>query len=218
MCFSATASFTSAALLVTAGGITTLKNRSKPHRMIAAVPLLFGIQQAAEGLVWISLGSNSPSALQSYSAFVFMFFAIAFWPAWVPWSIYLIERKRKRKKIVKLTGIIGLTGSFIATTILLTSDIKPYVTGHSIAYALINFKRYWPANLEFLVYIIPTLLPFFISSARTLRLTGYLIAASMILSQIINQEASASVWCFFAAGISFYIAIYVIKIKNGKLS
>lgn len=218
MCFSATASFTSAALLVTTGGITTLKNKSKPRRILAAMPLLFGVQQAAEGILWLSLTDQIPTYHQNYSAFIFLSFALALWPVWVPWAIYRIEKNKIRKRFIKILGSIGILGALMAISILLNTEIKPYITGHSIAYSFIDFKRYWPANLEFIIYVFPTVFPFFVSSSKILRFTGGLIAASMVLTYYINQEASASVWCFFAAAISFIITVYVIGFKKGKIT
>ena len=57
MCFSATASFSAAAILVPAGIYCFKKSTSleKPYWLIALLPLIFGIQQLFEGFVWLAL-------------------------------------------------------------------------------------------------------------------------------------------------------------------
>lgn len=221
MCFSANASFTSAALLVTVGTITALGNRSKPHRMIAIVPLLFGLQQAAEGVVWQTMGQEDTVHLHQFAVLVFLGFALVVWPSWIPWSIFKIEKDIRRKKILKIIGLIGFCVSLASAWVLLTTDVKAYITGHSLAYTLssiITTQQNWAPNLEFLLYTTATMLPFFISSLKTVKIAGCLVAISLVLSHIINKEASSSIWCFFAALISLYIAVNVLWLQKGKIT
>ena len=58
MCFSATASFISGATLCVIG-VATLKQTKAPAEVpIALIPLLFGIQQLTEGVIWLSFSQN----------------------------------------------------------------------------------------------------------------------------------------------------------------
>ena len=55
MCFSASASFVTAAI-TGAIGIVTLTRVNEPRELpFAATPLLFALQQAVEGLLWLNL-------------------------------------------------------------------------------------------------------------------------------------------------------------------
>ena len=211
MCYSANASFGSAALLIAMGAVATLKNKSKSYRMLAAVPFFFGAQQASEGIVWLTMGSNSSSNLHQFGIFGFLGFALIVWPSWVPWTILSLETDLKRKQILRILGIIGLCASSIALWILYTTDIEASIFKHSLVYSVSNLQRYWSPNFEFFIYFISTVLPFYISSLQKVRNTGYLVVTSMILTQIINKEASASVWCFFAALISIYLTAHINK-------
>lgn len=97
MCFSPTASFTSAALLISAGTVTTLGNRKKEQYMIAAVPLLFGVQQLSEGIIWYTAGDAAATLPRQLAITSFMLFAHAVWPSVIPWSIHNVERDASRK-------------------------------------------------------------------------------------------------------------------------
>ncbi|MBV2168281.1 MAG: hypothetical protein KUL82_06195 [Bdellovibrio sp.] len=207
MCFSASVSYGSAALLISTGAVTTLGNTSKQHRMIAAIPFLFGIQQAAEGVVWQSMGSELVGGLSQYGALLFVAVALVAWPSWLPWSLYQVEENKKRKTILKVIGFMGLGVSLLAAS----------VVGHSLGYSFLNMKRFWPASIDFLIYDIPTMIPFFVSSLRTVKKAGYLVFAGMVLAQAINREATTSIWCFFAAVVSLYIAVNVLWGQRGRL-
>lgn len=217
MCFSANVSYASAALLIATGAATTLGS-SKSQKMIAAIPLLFGVQQVAEGIVWQTMGQESASSLHQFGILMFLTFANVIWPGWLPWSLYKVETHEKRKRILKVLGVVGLVVSLLAGWMLFTGNVTVYVDGHSLAYSLRDFKRYWPVNIEFVLYFTPTMLPFFISSLRTVKRAGYLVFGSWALAQVINQETTTSVWCFFAALISLYIAANVLWLQKGKLS
>jgi len=214
MCYSANVSFGSAVLLIATGAATSFGNKSKPQRMIAAVPLLFGLQQAAEGIVWQTIGQEAPSALHQFGVLFFLTFANVIWPSRVPWSFYKIEKNEKRKKILKALGVVGGVVSVLSAVVLFNVEVEAYPAGHSLGYAYHNLKRYWPSGIEILLYLIPTLLPFFISSEQLLRRAGYLVFGSLLLAQIINQETTTSVWCFFAALISLYVALNVVRHKS----
>ena len=58
MCFSATGSFSVAAVLGGLGTVSFAQKKADAHRVLAATPLLFAVQQMAEGMVWRTI--NAP--------------------------------------------------------------------------------------------------------------------------------------------------------------
>ena len=57
MCFSASASFSAAALLLGIGALTlrsALATRQPRALLFAAIPILFAIQQLIEGVIWLT--------------------------------------------------------------------------------------------------------------------------------------------------------------------
>ena len=163
MCFSPTASFGSATILTVLGIGATKLNRSHAQKMFVTMPFLFGIQQASEGFVWLSIDEKN-SDLHHKAVFIFLFFAMAIWPSWVSWSVYKAEPERNRKRVLGVLAAIGSIVSVVTTLMLLNVQPSAFITGHSLAYSTNNLHEYIPANFEFLAYITPVLLPFFISS------------------------------------------------------
>lgn len=214
MCFSATASFTSAAILTTVGAVTTTQlTTNRSQKMYAAIPLLFGLQQAAEGIVWTSMGKDSPFwlGLQSMGVMLFLGFALVVWPTWVPWSVLNMESEQKRRTILKIMGLIGLGVSATTLWFLYTAQPVPHVVGQCMAYSLNGVSPNIPPNLDAFLYMATVPFPFFVSTDRDVKITGALIMVGLFISHMINKEASASVWCFFAAIASGYIVWHFVS-------
>src|SRR3989344_2212809 len=105
MCFSATASFVAGGALSVAGGLTLAQVKKKPSLPFASIPLLFGIQQAIEGAVWLSFGA---SVLNTVMTYAYSLFSHVLWPIFVPFSVFLIEIDPVRKQVLSLISILGL--------------------------------------------------------------------------------------------------------------
>lgn len=86
MCFSAAASFVSGALLTGAGLATLSRNSIPEHKIFAAMPLVFGLQQISEGFVWYSLQTPGHEQMLAVSSGLFLFAALTLWPTYVPLS------------------------------------------------------------------------------------------------------------------------------------
>ena len=215
MCFSANASLTSAALLSTTGIISSVWNRSKEHRMIAIIPLLFGVQQAAEGIVWIGVESGSPPWGYHVAVYSFIFFAHVLWPTWLPWSLYKIEPNQKRKKLLNILRVLGVSVSLICLSQLLMTAPTAEVIGHSISYTSYTWTDLMDTYLALFVYGATTLLPFFVSSIRLAHVAGILMVVGLSVAMYIQAETLTSIWCFFASLIALVIAFSVFD-RNRK--
>jgi hypothetical protein len=210
MCFSATASFAASGLLTVVGAATmkTAKNNSmKPY---AAIPLVFAIQQAIEGFVWISVSGGDPELLQSMT-YGFVFIAQVFWPFFVPLSVFLMEKDPKRKKILVFLLLIGTVISTYLLYCLINYPVSAEITGFHVLYKL----DYPPFQLNYngILYIMATVLPSFFSSYRKMPLFGIAIAVSLLVSRIFYPEHLVSVWCYFAAILSAVI-YFVVRAAN----
>src|SRR3954463_13957598 len=99
MCFSAPASFASAAVLPAAGIVSLRTARTPAQLPFAAIPLLFAVQQAAEGVFWLTL----PEGGSPLAGYTFLVFAQVLWPTWVPLAILLLARDRARTPALRAT-------------------------------------------------------------------------------------------------------------------
>jgi len=210
MCFSTTASFASGALLTTIAIASLKKTQNRSQLMLGCIPLLFAIQQFAEGFVWISLSSSGNNSMQVLSTNFFLVFAMVIWPAWVPTAFFLIEKKRVRKLILGAISVMGLVFSIFSSYYLLNYNSLASITPNHIHYSL---------NVPFgsqaifgILYLIPTVISHFVSSNIKVNVMGGLIALSYIITRLFFDDEVLSVWCFFSALIS--IIIYFILIER----
>ena len=65
MCFSATASFVAGTTLSTIGVATITKVKQRSELPFALIPLLFGIQQFIEGIIWLTFSHDAPLLKQT---------------------------------------------------------------------------------------------------------------------------------------------------------
>ena len=99
MCFSATASFVAGATLSAAGVATLTQARHRSEIPFAAIPLLFGIQQITEGVLWVTFRHDAPVLKQTMTD-VYSVFSHVWWPIYVPFAIGYLEASHRRKTIL----------------------------------------------------------------------------------------------------------------------
>lgn len=174
--------------------------------MFAAIPLLFAAQQAAEGAVWLTVNGSHP-LLNRLAVSAFLAVALVIWPIWVPLSFRFVERDPKRRRIL---GALLWAGALVAICAsLLIARFPPFVQirGHSINYEYAGSGDA-PRRLFYLVaYVVPTVVPFFVSTLRMARQLGVVLVLSLVAAVVVQRDALTSVWCFFAAILSGLILI-----------
>jgi len=218
MCFSAEVSLATAALLIPVG-IVCLKTSikiNKSYWAFALFPFMFGVQQLMEGIVWLGLGGNYENLILP-ATFVFLFFSHLFWLTWVPFSSYLTETNTIKRRLFIVITIVGvLFGMSMYIPLLTQTDwVKVSIQHHSIYYEVkIMHDAYIPRYATTLIYASIILFPLLFSSDRYHKVLGILLMVSGIVSWAFLGLVFISVWCFFAAIISFYIFYQVVLTKH----
>ena len=203
MCFSAGASFTAGVLLSAVGVANQRKVRKPAQRLFALIPLLFGLQQFAEGALWVTLRSGGHDWLQNAATYIFLIAALVIWPVMIPLSMWFMEEGKKRKNILaSLIVMGGMVSSFYAFC-LISYNVTPQINSFHIQY-IEEFPRTIANNFS-LFYPVSTVVPLFVSSVRRMWLLGILISVSWLVTAIFFAGYLTSVWCFFAALISVVI-------------
>ena len=214
MCFSAGASFGAAAVLSIVGAVTVIKVKTIPQGLFAAIPFIFSIQQVAEGILWLSF-NNDDIPGRSFFTYVFLVFAIMFWPIWIPLTTGLLEKDVTRKKILTMILIAGIIVSAGFGCIILFYPLEAVATHQHIQYKLdlppaIN-NLMWLFNI---LYCTTTIIPTFISSIKRMKLLGTVFIAAYLVSIYFYNGAVLSVWCYFAALLSIVILWIVSEFQS----
>jgi MFS family permease len=224
VCFSAEASFVTGAVLLPAGVYCTVaavrKNRSYlPH---AVAPLLFAVQQFAEAGVWAGLDRDDPAVVRPF-ALVFLFFAVAFWPAWASFAAAFLEpRPRWRGCLFALSAlgfVLGLT-CYLPAAGRYDEWVQVRIAGHSVQYDLSRM----PAAETVVgavwrwVYLGLVCLPLLTTRDRRLGLFGVAVATAAVIAYLVFRYAFASVWCFFAAALSAQLCYVLYRVPPNHTS
>ncbi len=213
MCFSASASFTASAVLLTIGAIAIKKSSTPAQRLLSCIPIVFGLQQLTEGLLWIGLSRPGYEYLVQPAKYGFLLFAQVVWPTFIPLSMMRIEPNPVRKNIMKVLLAFGvlLSGYFAYCLSAYDVTVAP-------GCAHINYVLSYPTLGVYAMswgYFLPAAIPPFISGIGRLRVLGLATLLAYVAAKIFYEQFVISVWCFFAALVSSFV-LYIIYEMNPK--
>ncbi len=208
MCFSATASFAAAALLIPLGAAAVMKANKvdRKYAPLCALPVLFGLQQLLEGLVWTAGAGPDPTWVERFSL-GYMFFSWIAWPVWAPVSAYFLEPRSRRP--LYLAFAIG--GAMLGSV-----QYLPYFThdGWLTTTFLEHAIRYSDTELldalisreaTYVIYVVFIIAPLLVSSDRDARIFGVLVSLVLAITYFFFSFAYISVFCIGGALASFYL-------------
>jgi hypothetical protein len=221
MCFSADASLGAAVVLLPVGGYCAAAALYK-HRAylpLAITPILFGVQQLGEAVVWLGLERGDIHLARAGSGW-FLLFALAVWPAWAPLAAAAIEPPGGRRWAFRALTVVGLGLGSVYYLPLAAGDAlaDPVVVGHSLRYdfSAIPAVRLAPGWVWPAVYLVTVCAPLLASRDPRLRPLGALVAVAAAVAYVAFREAFASVWCFLTAALSVYLAYALYRLPDPR--
>lgn len=195
-------------MLIPLGAVTLVRGLRTDRRYAAlfALPLLFGLQQLFEGLVWTAGGLDDQVSVVRYSL-AYMFFSWLAWPVWVPVSVFLIEGSRRKPLFLVMAvlgGMLGglqyvpyfahegwLTVRFLPNAIVYQStELLDFIIGREGTYVI------------YMAIVAGSLL---LSWDRNVKVFGLLVFAVMAVTYAFFAYAYVSVFCFGGALMSLYL-------------
>ena len=196
MCFSATASFTAAAFAGSAGAFALSRAAQTREWPLAAVPLLFGTQQAIEGALWLALPQDAAMSLVLANSFALI--ALVLWPVYAPAAVAAAEDDAKRRALMLWLLPLGAAFAIYSGNDIAHHPYRAALAAHSLCY--INNSPY--PLFAIAVYFLATCGGFLLSTHRALRAFGLIVTAGLAISMAFYLEVVVSLWCFFAAAAS----------------
>jgi hypothetical protein len=225
MCFSANASFFTSALLLPCGAAAIRAARIHGLRRtlpLAIAPVLFGLQQACEGFVWIGLQNQQRNPLTATlplaegAALAFLFFAYALWPVWIPWAAVCLLPEAGMAKVLPLLGLVP--GLVLWVPLLgQPHSALPEQVGASLVYALNpSIAQLLPPFIGPGLYAAWIVLPLCCVPSGRVRLFALTLLLAFALSAWTNSQALTSIWCFASALLSAQI-LWIVREETGVL-
>lgn len=213
MCFSAGASFT-AGVLLTFVGVETLKKVHKPSQVVfASISIFFALQQFTEGVLWTAMAHTGYTGAQTIATYIFIIMAQVIWPMLIPLSVLLMEENKTRKRILFALLAAGSAVALYYLYRLVFYNIHAEISGRHITYLSAFHDPFGRAAIIF--YLAAAIVLLFVSSIKRTYALGIIMGLSFIVSAVFYTQCLTSVWCFFAAVISFVI-FYIIRDAHKK--
>jgi hypothetical protein len=178
----------------------------RPYRWLALWPVAFGTQQLFEGMVWQGLATGDAWQVR-FAALGFLFFSHLFWPAGVAVTAWRLggPYRQWQQRLAVLGMALGL-----ALYLPIVADVNPLTV--EVVYGSVSYttalarQALWLQFLASGLYALVVLAPLWLSDDPLLRRLALLIGVSFAAAGWSYNYAFISIWCFFAAILSVYIA------------
>jgi heme A synthase len=214
MCFSATASFVTAALTGAAGIAAISRTEERRELPLAAIPLVFAVQQGVEGALWLTLPGEPNGVVCSALTHTFLFFALLFWPIIAPLAVLAIETDPWRRKLIMGCAAIGAGVALYLLSVFLGSAHQALLKDGHIVYRSLPP----PDRSVGIFYLLATGLGPALSTHRAINILSILVVVGSVVAWIAYWEALVSVWCFFAAASSVVILMHFERAREVRRS
>lgn len=213
MCFNATSSFIGAGVIGVAGVATLALVRDKRQVPFAALPLLFAAHQALEGWTWLELDGSHDAQLSGWGVHMWVMFAWALLPIYVPWAVWLMEPDQRRRRWLSGTMVVGGLLAIYMVYLSVQPEIGVQVLDHNLAYELgAPFSGAWLA----VPYVFATCFGPMMSSYRWVIALGVGNLIAMTIAAIIKAADYSSIWCTLAAFLSLIIFGHFLSQSLGR--
>ena len=203
MCFSASASFVAGAALLAIGTKTFKRAERKTELPFAAIPLLFGVQQILEGIIWLTFRFDTP-LLNIVMTNAYSLFSHVLWPIYVPLAVLVLEPVPWRRKALYAFLVIGTAAGLYLLINMIRFPITSQLIGTHIEYVSPHFY----VDLVMGSYLAGTCLSALLSSHKVLNAFGAVALLLFVAVYRIYTLWFISVWCFFAAILSAVVYLH----------
>jgi len=144
------------------------------------------------------------------AVYTFLFFALVWWPLWIPCTLRYLETRAIRKTMINFIGSLGGLFSVASLFSLIQHGATASAADHHIAYT----TTFWHPYAASMAYVAIVTLPCFISSIKYMWVFGVGLCISLLVTMYLFPLAIGSVWCFFAALLSGCV-VYLVR-QNKK--
>jgi len=198
---------TLAGVLLVIGMLTLRKVSHSRELVFASLPLLFGLHQFTQGFVWLGLAHVVSPTTQHIASTLFVFYAQAALPFWVPLAIWLLEPRGLRRHLI---GALMVCGGLLAAYVgwgLFQQPTHVFIKNYSLVYSNPSTHHLWVA----LIYILTTCGSLMLSESVAIQLFGWLNLIGLLAVYVVAQYSFTALWCLYAALVSAILYLHFIE-------
>ena len=196
-------------------GVDALRHVRRPEQIaLASLPLLFGLHQLTEALVWWGLRGDVATSVEHVAVWVYLLFAFAALPILVPLAVGLIERVSARRRAVLVFGVLGVAVASALTVAMFRGPIHAAIGDRSVVYTVGSVSHGGQLTA---LYVVATCGALLASSYRDIELLGVLNLIAIPVLMWLTISGFVSLWCFWAAIVSVVIALHLRRAAGTQL-
>lgn len=186
--------------------------RQRRELPLASIPLLFGVQQLSEGIVWWTF-EHDAAWLNAAMTQLYSFFSHVLWPVYIPLAALLMEPVAWRRRALQAGALAGVAVGLYLLYAMIESPIVSRPTGGHVEYESPHFF----ATAATALYLLSTTASLLLSSQRGVRRFGMLALVSAAAAYGVYASWFISVWCFLAALLSSVIAVHFFQTNTNSI-
>ncbi len=206
MCFSPQGDL-AGGIVVSAIGVDACRHLRgrRSQLLLAATPLLLGVHQIDESLVWWSLSGDVSHTVGRVAMWIYLVIAMVVVPILVPLSIWhMAPTGRRRWALAPFVALgVGVAGVLLAT--MLHGPVTVTRGNYHLAYSIGLRDGIVVVGL----YIVATCGSLLFSGYRHILVFGLANLAAVIVLARLTADGFASLWCFYAALTSGAILLHL---------
>lgn len=206
MCFSPEGDVV-AGIVVTGIGVDACRHvgKRKSHLLLAGLPLLLGVHQLVESLVWWSLQGDVSHAAGTVATWAYLLIALAVVPVIVPVAVLRTEPTSRRRWMLAPFAALGAAAGTVLLVAMIRNSVSARQGSYHIAYS-IGLRH---GILIVGLYVVATCGVLLLSSYRHVQIFGLANLAAVIALAVLTADGFASLWCFYAALASGAITLHM---------
>lgn len=213
MCFSPQGDL-AAGLVVTAIGVDAclhIRDR-KDKVLLASLPVLLGLHQIDESLVWFGLRGQVPAGAGRAAMWVYLVVALVVLPLFVPAAVWLLEPSRRRRALIAPFVALGGAVSALLLVTMLTHTVTVSQQPYHLAYSIGLGNGLVVVGL----YVLATCGSVLLSGYRHVAFFGAANLVAVAVLARLTADGFASLWCLYAALASAAIALHLRYAKSHR--
>ena len=205
MCFSPQADLVGG-LVICAIGVDAARHvrRRRDFLLVACIPLLLGVHQLIEALVWWWLQGYVPDGIGRVALWAYLLIAFVVLPVVVPAAVIALEPTRRRSQLMVPFIVIGSVIAVVLLAAMIGGPVGVKLAPYHLSYSI----RLSDGLLVIACYVVAVCGSLLVSGYRNVAIFGIVNLVAVVIIARLTVSGFASVWCGWAALSSAAVALH----------
>ena len=194
-------------VVVTAIGVDAYRHLHgrTSHLLLAGIPLLLGVHQLDESLVWWSLRGDLPHEVGRIALWIYLIIAMVVVPVVVPLAVLNAEPTEHRRRLILPFVALGVAVGVVLFLTMLRGPVTVRIGSYHLAYSIGLRDGLVVVGL----YVAATCGALLVSGYRHIAIFGVANLVAVIVLARMTADGFISLWCFYAAAASAAISLHL---------